>query len=101
MTDVDDGGPRPLRPLISMMEPQLETLLDLAGSKFALVTLASQRARQINQYYGGLGGETGTAIPPQVASTAHKALSVALEEISAGKITGVATSRPDDADPQD
>lgn len=32
----------------TMMNPPIEELLDRAGSKFALVTLAAKRARQIN-----------------------------------------------------
>jgi DNA-directed RNA polymerase subunit omega len=34
-----------------------------------------------------LGGGIGAAIPPQVASTARKPLSIAFEEIAADKIT--------------
>lgn len=70
----------------SMMNPSLEELLVRTGSKFDLVTLASMRARQINSYYGQLGDGSGPAIPPQVASTARKPLSIAFEEIAADKI---------------
>jgi DNA-directed RNA polymerase subunit omega len=70
----------------SMMHPPLEELLERAGSKFDLVTLASLRARQINSYFNQLGADGGPAIPPQVASVARKPLSIAFEEIAADKI---------------
>lgn len=80
----------------TMMQPPVEKLLDKAGSKFSLVTLASRRARQINTYYNQLGDALGTVVPPQVTSTAHKPLSIAFEEIDADKIEGVggATGKP-------
>ncbi len=80
----------------SMIHPQIETLLNresLEGSKFALVTLASYRARQINSYFNQLGEGLGHSIPPQVSSVARKPLSIAFEEIAADKI--VKTERLD------
>ncbi len=76
----------------TMMEPRVEDLLERTGSKFRLVALAAKRARQINSYYGQLGDGAGAIIPPQVASTASKSLSVAFEEIAADKIVGVELS---------
>ncbi len=73
----------------SMIEPQVETLLDAAGSKFRLVTLGARRARQINAYFGQLGEGLGSSVPPQVTSTARKPLSIAFEEIAAEKIVPV------------
>ncbi len=70
----------------SMMTPSLEELLERTGSKFDLVTLSAMRARQINSYFGQLGDGAGPAVPPQVASTARKPLSIAFEEIAADKI---------------
>lgn len=70
----------------SMMATKVEDLLDATGSKFSLVTLASKRARQINAYFGQLGGGIGSSVPPQVTSVAHKPLTIAFEEIGAGKI---------------
>ena len=80
----------------TMMEPRVEELLDRTHSKFSLVALAARRARQINSYYGQLGDGLGSVVPPQVTSTARKALSIAFEEIAADKIEGVggATGRP-------
>lgn len=71
----------------TMMNPRIEELLDRAGSKFTLVTLAARRARQINSYYGQLGEGLGAIIPPQVTSAALKPLSIAFEEIAVDKIT--------------
>lgn len=73
----------------SMIEPQVEGLLEASGSKFRLVTLGARRARQINAYFGQLGEGLGSSIPPQVTSTARKPLSIAFEEISVSKIVPV------------
>ena len=70
----------------SMMATPIEDLLAATNSKFSLVTLASKRARQINAYFGQLGGGLGASVPPQVTSVAHKPLTIAFEEIGAGKI---------------
>ena len=70
----------------TMMNPPIEELLDRAGSKFRLVTLGAKRARQINSYFGQLGDTSGSLVPPQVTSVARKPLSIAFEEIAAGKI---------------
>jgi DNA-directed RNA polymerase subunit omega len=73
----------------TMMNPPIETLLGRAGSKFRLVTLGSKRARQINSYFNQLGEGLGAIIPPQVTSVARKPLSIAFEEVAAGKIIPV------------
>lgn len=80
----------------TMMNPHIEGLLDRTSSKFRLVTLASQRARQINAYFGHLGDGLGTAVPPQVTSLARKPLSIAFEEIAADKIIGIAPEPTDE-----
>lgn len=77
---------------LSMMMPPVENLLELVDSKFTLVTISARRARQINAYFSRLGDGIGSIVPPQVDSISKKALSVAFEEIAAGKIT---YSRPD------
>jgi DNA-directed RNA polymerase subunit omega len=71
----------------TMMDPPIESLLDKVDSKFTLVTLAAKRGRQINSYFNQLGEGLGAIIPPQVTSVSRKPLSIALEEISVGKIT--------------
>lgn len=73
----------------TMMNPPIEELLALTGSKFRLVTVAATRARQINAYFNQLGDGLGTLVPPQVTSLARKPLSIAFEEIYAGKIVAV------------
>jgi DNA-directed RNA polymerase subunit omega len=79
----------------SMMNPPIEDLLDKVDSKFTLVALAAKRGRQVNSYYNQLGEGLGAIVPPQVTSVSRKALSIALEEIAANKITYV---RPEDAE---
>lgn len=73
----------------SMIDPSIETLLAQVESKFGLVTLASYRARSINDYFNQLGEGLGHIIPPQVSSIARKPLSIAFEEIAAEKIIKV------------
>ncbi|MFZ4585816.1 MAG: DNA-directed RNA polymerase subunit omega [Acidimicrobiia bacterium] len=70
----------------ALMEPRLERLLANVDSRFSLVTLSSFRAREINDYYNQLGEGLGRIVPPQVTSVSRKPLSIALEEIEAGKI---------------
>ncbi len=70
----------------TMMNPPIEGLLHAADSKFRLVTLGAKRARQINAYFNQLGEGLGAIIPPQVTSVARKPLSIAFEEVAAGKI---------------
>ena len=76
----------------SMIHPGVEELMERAGSKFGLCTLAATRAREINAYFGQLNEGIGARVPPQVTSVARKPLSIAFEEIAADKIVPV---RPD------
>jgi len=71
---------------VDLMDPKMEDLLDRVGSKFTLVTLASMRAREINDYYNQLSEGLGKLVPPQVNSVSRKPLTIALEEIQQGKI---------------
>ena len=80
----------------TMMEPPIEELLSKVDSKFTLVTLAAKRGRQINAYFSQLGEGLGSVVPPQVTSVSRKPLSIALEEIAAGKIVSV---RPEQQGP--
>ncbi len=83
----------------TMMNPPIEQLLDrVEYSKFALVTLAGRRAREINSYFSQLGEGLGTIVPPQVHSLSHKPVTIALEEICQSKIVAV-EPRLDPADP--
>jgi DNA-directed RNA polymerase subunit omega len=70
----------------SLMEPRIEALMAKVDSKFTLVTLSAMRAREINDYYNQLGEGLGRIVPPQVTSVSRKPLSIALEEVAAGKI---------------
>jgi DNA-directed RNA polymerase subunit omega len=76
----------------TLMDPAIEELLDKVDSKFTLVALGSARARQVNSYYNSLGEGLGKVVPPQVASVSGKPVSIAFEEIAAGKAT---YTRPD------
>ena len=73
----------------SMVNPRIEVLLSKVDSRFTLVSLGAQRARQINAYFNQLGEGQGSNVPPQVTSLALKPLSIAFEEISADKIIPV------------
>jgi len=79
----------------TLMDPPIEDLLDKVDSKFTLVVLGSTRARQVNAYYNSLGEGLGRVVPPQVTSVSGKPLSIAFEEIAAGKAT---YTRPDPAE---
>lgn len=76
----------------TLMDPPIEDLLDKVDSKFTLVALGSARARQVNAYYNSLGEGLGRVVPPQVTSVSGKPLSIAFEEVAAGKAT---YSRPE------
>jgi DNA-directed RNA polymerase subunit omega len=81
----------------TMMDPPVEELLDKVDSKFTLVSLAAKRGRQINSYFNQLGEGLGAIVPPQVTSVSRKPLSIALEEIAAGKITYTREQPAEDA----
>jgi DNA-directed RNA polymerase subunit omega len=82
----------------SMVNPPIEMLLDRVDSKFALVTMAARRARQINSYFNHLGDGLGQMVPPQVTSSARKPLSIGFEEIAADKIVIRAIVQPEAAE---
>ncbi len=73
----------------TLVNPEIEGLLEKTDSKFRLVILAARRARQITSYFGQLGEGLGASIPPQVTSTSRKPLSIALEEVAVDKIVPV------------
>jgi DNA-directed RNA polymerase subunit omega len=72
-----------------MMHPRIDDLLVAAdGSRYGLVIAAAKRARQINNYHHQLGeGTFDDFAPPLVESRSKNYLTMALEEISEGKIT--------------
>ena len=61
--------------------------MEQVDSKFTLVNLAGQRARELGDYYNQLGAGVSRIAPPQVDPGPRKLLTVALEEIAAGKIS--------------
>lgn len=72
---------------MSLIYPKIDDLLTQVDSKYTLVILAAKRARQINAYYAQLGEGIGEYVPPLVPSDpGRKALSIALEELSLGKL---------------
>jgi DNA-directed RNA polymerase subunit omega len=71
----------------TLVDPPIENLLEKVGdSKFTLVAVTAIRAREINEYYNGLGSGHGALIPPQVTSLSNKSLSLAMEELYEGKL---------------
>lgn len=71
-----------------MIEPKIDDLLAQVDSKYSLVILAAKRAREINSYYNQLGEGRGEYVPPliETGGLKNKPLSIALQEISEGKI---------------
>ena len=72
---------------MSLIDPKIDDLLGQVDSKYTLVILAAKRARQINSYYHNLGEGTFDEFPPPMVETVSKNyLTIALEEVAAGKI---------------
>ena len=70
-----------------MIGPRIDLLLEHVGERYALVIVAAKRARQINNYHHQLGeGTFDDFAPPLVESRSKNYLTMALEEISEGKI---------------
>lgn len=61
--------------------------------------LAAKRAREINAYYAQLGEGMKNYVPPLVSTESNKPLTIALEEIAAGKIEHVEPSEEEPEDP--
>jgi DNA-directed RNA polymerase subunit omega len=69
-----------------VIQPRIDKLLDNVDSRYALVIVAAKRARQINNYHHQLGEGTFDELPPLVESRSKNYLTMALEEVSEGKI---------------
>lgn len=72
-----------------MIEPRIERLLEVADSKYTLVSVAAKRSRQINAYFSQLGEGISDHTPPQVPLSpdrAPKTLSIAMQEIAEGMV---------------
>jgi DNA-directed RNA polymerase subunit omega len=70
-----------------MISPRIDQLLEKVDSNYASVIVAAKRARQINSYYHNLGeGTFDEFAPPMVETRSKNYLTIALEEVAAGKI---------------
>jgi DNA-directed RNA polymerase subunit omega len=70
-----------------VIHPRVDELLEHLDSRYALVIVAAKRARQINNYHHQLGEGTFDDFPPPlVESRSKNYLTMALEEISGGKL---------------
>lgn len=73
---------------IGITNPPIDDLLEIASSKYALVTYSSKRARQINAYYSQLADGLLENVGPLVeAQPNDKPLSIALREMNDGLLT--------------
>ena len=72
-----------------MIRPRIDTLMEHVDTRYALVIVAAKRARQINNYHHQLGEGLGLedAPPPLVESRSKNYFTMAMEEISRGKLT--------------
>ena len=70
-----------------MISPRIDKLLEHVDSRYSLVIVSAKRARQINNYHHQLGeGTFDEFAPPLVESRSKNYLTMALEEVSEGKI---------------
>lgn len=70
-----------------MIKPRVDTLLEHTDTHYAAVIVAAKRARQLNSYYRALGeGSYEEYTPPMVETRSGNYLTIALEELAAGKI---------------
>ena len=97
LTDAEAcAGERRARPLhwvsprkgnSNVISPRIDRLLEQVDSNYASVVVAAKRARQINSYYHNLGEGTFDEFPPPMIETGSKNyLTIALEEVAAGKM---------------
>jgi DNA-directed RNA polymerase subunit omega len=70
-----------------MIKPRVDTLLAQTDSHYAAVLVVAKRARQLNSYYRALGeGSYEEYTPPMVDTPSGNYLTIALEELAAGKL---------------
>ena len=74
-----------------MIYPPIDEMLKQVPSKYALVIIASKRARELTSYRLQLtDGELFSSLAaPRVDSTSRNPLTVAFEELAAGKLEWV------------
>ncbi len=73
---------------MSVIDPEIDVLLDTVDSKYTLCILASKRARQINDMIHGVRDQALLSMPTsEIAKlTSTKPLSLSLEEIATGDV---------------
>lgn len=70
-----------------MINPRVDRLMSNVDTRYAATIVAAKRARQINSYYHSLAEGTFDEFPPPMVETRSRSyLSIALEELAAGKI---------------
>jgi DNA-directed RNA polymerase subunit omega len=70
-----------------MIKPRVDKLLAQTDSHYAAVLVVAKRARQLNSYYRALGeGSYEEFTPPMVDTPSPNYLTIALEELAAGKL---------------
>jgi DNA-directed RNA polymerase subunit omega len=80
-------------------ELKIDELLDKVDSRYGLVLAGARRARQINEYAATLGLNESLGIPgPQVHTRSQHPLSIAFEELRAGKLEVGFKKPPEEAD---
>ncbi len=68
-------------------ELKIDELLERVDSRYGLVVASAKRARQINEYTATLGLNESLGIPgPQVHTRSQHPLSIAIEELRAGRL---------------
>ncbi len=72
---------------MSLLEPEMEKLMEHADSRFTLVMEVAKRGRQINEYFNSARRQEFTNIRgPQITAVNEQPLSVAMDEVAEGKI---------------
>ena len=82
-------------------ELKIDELLDKVDSRYGLVVAGAKRARQINEYTATLGLNESLGIPgPQVHTRSQHPLSIAIEELRAGRLEVGFREQPEDVEEQ-
>ncbi len=72
---------------MSLLEPEIEKLMEHADSRFTLVMEVTKRGRQINDYFNAIRRQELTNIKgPEITAVTKRPLSIAIEEVAKGKI---------------
>ena len=73
---------------MSVINPEIDTLLSKVDSKYTLCIISAKRARQINDMIHGVRDQALLTMPTsEIAKlTSTKPLSLALEEIASGDV---------------